>query len=122
LTLLEGSPGSGTSLFALSLAACLSTGSAWPDGTPSQPGNVLLIAPHDSLRDTIPLRLHAAGADTNHIFFFSRFADPAPSAPRRVRPLALPEDLALLEKILLRMQVRLLILDPFSAIPGFRQS
>src|SRR5207248_9407854 len=59
LTLLEGSPGSGTSLFALHLAACLSAGSPWPDGTPCPQGNVLLIAPHDSVSETIKPRLEA---------------------------------------------------------------
>ncbi len=120
LTLLEGSPGSGTSLFALHLAACLSAGSPWPDGTPCPQGNVLLIAPHDSVSDTIKPRLEAAGADTSHIFFLPHIADTSASPPRRSRPFSLPQDLALLESTLLHLHIRLLILDPFSTIPGLR--
>ncbi len=118
LTLLEGSPGSGTSLFALHLAACLSAGSPWPDGTPCPQGNVLLIAPHDSVSDTIKPRLEAAGADTTHIFFLSHIADTSASTTHRSRPFSLPQDLALLESTLTHLHIRLLIVDPFSAIPG----
>src|SRR5438105_10117026 len=48
LTLLDGARGSGLSLLALTLAACVSSGSPLPDGTPTQPGNVILFAPYDS--------------------------------------------------------------------------
>ena len=120
LTLLEGSPGSGTSLFALHLAACLSAGSPWPDGTPCPQGNVLLMAPHDSVSDTIKPRLEAAGADTTHIFFLAPIADTSASTTHRSRPFSLPQDLALLESTLTHLHIRLLILDPYSAIPGLR--
>jgi hypothetical protein len=123
LTLLEGSPGSGTSLLALTLAACLSTGSAWPDGTPCPQGNVLFIAAHDDDNDTLLPRLEALGANPSHIIFLPRICcDPTPSSPFRTRPWALPEDLAFLKTFLRQMEIRLLILDPFSAIPGLRQS
>src|SRR5439155_1736094 len=79
-----------TSLFALHLAACLSAGSPWPDGTPCPQGNVLLIAPHDSVSDTIKPRLEAAGADTSHIFFLPHIADTSPSPTRRFRPSSFP--------------------------------
>ena len=99
LTLLEGSPGSGTSLLALHLATCLSAGSPWPDGTPCPQGNVLLIAPHDSVSDTIKPRLEAAGADPSHIFFLPHIADPSASPPGRSHLFSLPQDLALLEAV-----------------------
>ena len=40
LTLLDAAPGSGLSLFALTLAATVSSGSPLPDGTPTQQGHV----------------------------------------------------------------------------------
>src|SRR2546421_341523 len=56
LTLLDGAPGSGLSLVALTLAACLSSGSPLPDGTPTQRGYVLLLAPYDSPTDLLNAR------------------------------------------------------------------
>src|SRR6266487_1093069 len=67
LTLLDGAPGSGLSLVALTLAACVSSGSPLPDGTPTQQGYVLLLAPYDSPTDTLKPRLQAAGGDLDHI-------------------------------------------------------
>src|SRR5947209_20329078 len=60
LTLLDGAPGSGLSLVALTLAACVSSGSPLPDGTPTQQGLVLLLAPYDTPSDTLRPRLEAA--------------------------------------------------------------
>src|SRR5213080_4880019 len=68
LTLLDGAPGSGLSLVALTLAACVSSGSPLPDGTPTQRGYVLLLAPYDSPTDTLKPRLEAAGGDPAHLY------------------------------------------------------
>src|SRR6266568_6483881 len=67
LTLLDGAPGSGLSLVALTLAACLSSGSPLPDGTPTQQGYVLLLAPYDSPTDILKPRLLAAGGVLDHV-------------------------------------------------------
>src|SRR5437588_9686445 len=67
LTLLDAAPGSGLSLMALTLAACISSGSPLPDGTPTQQGYVLLLAPYDSPTDTLKERLQAAGGDPTHL-------------------------------------------------------
>ncbi len=62
LTLLDAAPGSGLSLLALTLAACVSRGSPLPDGTPTQQGHVLLTR-----------SLHQSPADPFH--------SPGPSSP-----------------------------------------
>src|SRR3954453_6769611 len=67
LTLLDAAPGSGLSLVALTLAACVSSGSPLPDGTPTQQGYVLLLAPYDSPTDILKPRLQAAGGDPTHL-------------------------------------------------------
>src|SRR5436853_7843029 len=67
LTLLDAAPGSGLSLLALTLAACVSSGSPLPDGTPTQQGYVLLLAPYNSPTDTLKPRLQAAGGDPAHL-------------------------------------------------------
>src|SRR5438874_2060827 len=71
LTLLDAAPGSGLSLLALTLAACVSSGSPLPDGTPTQQGHVLLLAPYDSPTDTLKPRLQAAGGDLEQITLIS---------------------------------------------------
>src|SRR6266704_5006643 len=43
LTLLDAAPGSALSLLALTLAACVSSRYPPPEGTPTQPGTVLLV-------------------------------------------------------------------------------
>src|SRR5438874_7708593 len=67
LTLLDAAPGSGLSLVALTLAACVSSGSPLPDGTPTQQGLVILLAPYDSPTDTLKPRLQAAACNPDHI-------------------------------------------------------
>src|SRR5436853_4252468 len=67
LTLLDAAPGSGLSLLSLTLAACVSSGSPLPDGTPTQQGLVILLAPYDSPTDILKPRLEAAGADPAHV-------------------------------------------------------
>jgi hypothetical protein len=66
LTLLAGAGGTGKSTIAFSMAATITTGGLWPDGTPSTlPGNVLIWSSEDDPADTIKPRLMAVGADAN---------------------------------------------------------
>ena len=45
LTLLVGEPGAGKSALAIDIAARVTRGAAWPDGTPGgEPGSVLMIS------------------------------------------------------------------------------
>jgi hypothetical protein len=68
LVTLDGDPGLGKSTLALSLAAPVTTGGAWPDGTRCEhPGAVLLLSAEDGLADTVRPRLDAAGADVRHV-------------------------------------------------------
>ena len=64
LTLLAGSGGTGKSTIAFNLAAIISNGGAWPDGTRcARPGNVIIWSSEDDPADTIKPRLLAVGAD-----------------------------------------------------------
>ena len=58
-----------------SLAATVTTGGIWPDGTgPTQQGNVLWCEAEDPLPEVVIPRLIAAGADLDRITFASREA------------------------------------------------
>jgi len=118
LTLLDGAPGSGLSLVALTLAACLSSGSPLPDGTPTQQGYVLLLAPYDSPTDILKPRLQAAGGVLDHVELVRSLVQDPSLAFARCRPYAFPQDLDHLAGLIRSLNVRLVILDPASGIPG----
>ena len=113
--LLAGAPGQGKTTIAMSLAATVTIGGRWPDGTRCKAGNVLIWSGEDDPADTLLPRLLAAGADRARCFFISgsRVAgevqtfDPAQDIPR------------LLEAIKQIGGVKMLVVDPVvSAVTG----
>src|SRR5437588_6383263 len=71
LTILEGGPGVGKSLFTLDLAARVTTGRPMPDDSPGVQGSVILITPEDGIPDAIRPRFDAAGGDPSHVRLLS---------------------------------------------------
>jgi Mrp family chromosome partitioning ATPase len=68
LTLLSGAGGTGKSTLAFSLAATVTTGGAWPDGSRCcAPGNVLIYSSEDDVATTIKPRLMLANADLSRV-------------------------------------------------------
>jgi putative DNA primase/helicase len=68
--ILAGAGSTGKTTIALSLAATITTGGMWPDGTRCEsPGNVLIWSSEDDPSYTIGPRLVAAGADLNQCHF-----------------------------------------------------
>lgn len=115
LTVFGGAPGSGKTTGALSMAATLTKGGRWPDGTKSTKGNAVMWSGEDDPADTLVPRLLLDDADLSRVFFISdvregnerRSFDPA----RDMEPLRRK-----LDEI---GDVRLLIIDPIvSAIAG----
>ena len=66
---LGGAPGTGKTTICLRIAAAVSNGGVWPDGTLAPAGNVIIWSGEDDPADTLVPRLIAAGADTRRIFF-----------------------------------------------------
>lgn len=113
--LLAGAPGQGKTTIALSLAATVTIGGHWPDGTRCAPGNVLMYSGEDDPADTLAPRLLAAGADLSRVRFISGTridGEIAPFDPAR--------DLALLRSAVEKIGgVDLLIVDPIvGAVTG----
>lgn len=107
ITLIAGNPGLGKSFLALDLAARVSTGAKFPDGTPGCPGKALLLSAEDDLADTIRPRLDAAGGDCTNIL------------ARRYGDLGnLESQLPQLEADLKDTKPALLIVDPITAFLG----
>ena len=68
LIIVAGKPGTGKTTVALSLAAIISSGGAFPDGKNARTGNVLIWSGEDGVEDTIVPRLTAAGADLKKVY------------------------------------------------------
>ncbi len=71
INLLAGAPGSGKTTIAIDIAARVSVGVDWPDGTENRQRSVLLWSGEDGLSDTLVPRLIAAGADRERVQFIS---------------------------------------------------
>jgi putative DNA primase/helicase len=67
ISLLVGMPGAGKSFLTCDMAARVSTGAPWPDGSPCERGSVLLVTAEDDPGDTIRPRLDAQGADLSRV-------------------------------------------------------
>jgi putative DNA primase/helicase len=105
----------GKTTIALALAAILSRGGQWPDGSRSPVGHVVMWSGEDDPADTLAPRLILAGADLSRVHFVSEMRE---GNTRRAFDLA--RDLEPLRRKLLEVgDVRLLIVDPIvSAITG----
>jgi putative DNA primase/helicase len=69
LVMLDGDPGVGKSTVALDIAATITNGAQWADGTHCEhPGVVVIMSAEDGLADTIRPRLDAAGADISKVY------------------------------------------------------
>jgi putative DNA primase/helicase len=68
LHLLAGNPGTEKTTIAMKIAATVTQGSDWPDGTNSGAGNVLIWSGEDDYTDTLQPRLIAAAANSERIF------------------------------------------------------
>ena len=67
--IIAGQPGTGKTTIAIKMAATVSAGSRWPDGSAAKQGNVVIWSGEDDPADTLVPRLEASGADLNRIFF-----------------------------------------------------
>jgi hypothetical protein len=112
-TLISGDPGSAKTWFLLNLAARLSKGEPWPDGTPgSDPAQTYYITVEDDLNDTIRPRIDSLGGDPAMIAVFNA------ETPIHLN-LADPEGLKRLEAEIVRLgNVRLVVTDPIVDFGG----
>jgi putative DNA primase/helicase len=106
--LLAGQAGSGKTTIALALAAIVSSGGQFPDGSFSLAGNVLIWSGEDSIEDTLVPRLIAAGADMTRVHFIG---DVVHKDERRCFDPA--RDIKLIEHAIEKLgEVSLLVVDP----------
>lgn len=114
LSLLDGDPGTGKSALTADLAARVSSGDSWPDGTPCEAGGVVLLSAEDGLADTVRPRLDAAGADASKVLALAA----VPDGEEGERLLSIPQDLSLIERGIKRVDAVLVVVDPLMAFLG----
>lgn len=115
LHMLAGQPGTGKTTIAMALAATISAGGKWPDGSQAECGEVVIWSGEDDLKTTLIPRLWAAGADMTKVNFIQGV-----SHGKEERPFDPATDTdALRASLAGQTDVRLLIVDPIvSAVAG----
>ncbi len=82
LTILAGAAGTGKTTLALAIAAVITAGGRWPDGSASRKkGNVLIWSSEDVADDTLVPRLIASGADLTRCHFIEGITQAGESVP-----------------------------------------
>jgi len=120
ITLLVGRPGEGKSFLTMDMAARVTRGLPWPDGSECPEGSVLLISAEDDPRDTVRPRLRAHNADLRRIHLLSmvRRTDSDGSPYDEMFTLA---DAQALETVLrAHRDCRLVVVDPIGSFLGGR--
>jgi putative DNA primase/helicase len=113
--LIGGAPGTGKTTLAIWIAAVVSIGGRWPDGSRAPAGNVLIWSGEDDPADTLVPRLKAAGADLRRVFFVGDTRE-----GNENRPFDPATDIALLQYEAEQIgQIALIIVDPVvTAVTG----
>lgn len=115
LTIISGDPGLGKSMLTSDLAARVSTGAPWPDGSEGVLGDVLLVSAEDDPSDTIRPRLDTAKADVSRIHYLENVRNVA-TGEQRFFDLIDVE--ALGSFLSANGSCRLVVIDPLSAYLG----
>lgn len=113
--LLAGAPGQGKTTIAMGMAATVTVGGRWPDGSRCAVGNVLIWSGEDDYTDTLLPRLIAAGADRSRVFFVDGMR-----VGNEVRPFDPSTDTRTLQEAIQKIgSVRMIVIDPVStAVSG----
>jgi hypothetical protein len=121
VNLLVGDPGLGKSLVSLDWTAVVTTGRAWPDGSPNgSVGSVVLLSFEDHAGDTIRPRLDCAGADVSRVVLLQGVTTYDSECKNIVvRPFDLQRDMAALDRTVQEVgDCRMVVVDPISACLG----
>lgn len=105
--LLAGAPGVGKTTLTMAMAATVSMGGAWPDGSRCKPGKVLIWSGEDDVKNNLLPRLMAAGANRQNCHFISGVEQKGQSTPFN-----LAQDIPILKAAVQQLGgIRLLIVD-----------
>src|SRR5580765_72787 len=118
VTLIEGPGGVGKSTLALDFVSRVCDDRPWPDGAPQARtgGKAVIICRQDDAADVVGARLQAMGAPPDRYVQFHAFESMVEDMTRYdLRPVSLPDDLPVLERLLERdKSIRLVVIDALS--------
>ncbi len=116
--LFDGDPSVGKSTLAIDIAARVSTGKPWPDGSPGgEPSGVMVLAAEDGPADTIRPRLDAAGADTRQVFLLRTVQRIVKGKAVECSP-TIEDDVAAIEAMVIQKGIKLIVIDVLMAFLG----
>jgi hypothetical protein len=118
ITLLVGRPGEGKSFLTTDMAARVSRGLSWPDGSECPEGSVLLICAEDDLGDTIRPRLRAHGADLGRVHLLSMVRRRDPDGGRYETMFTLSDVGPLEGALAAHPDCKLIVVDPIGSFLG----
>ncbi|MBL8578360.1 MAG: AAA family ATPase [Mesorhizobium sp.] len=121
LSNLAGMPDMGKSHVTVDIAARVTTGAAWPDGSGFAPkGMAVFLAAEDDRADTIAPRLKAAGADMTKVIILNSLVLAAgKDGKKRRRAFSIAEDLDRLTRLKRQFpDIRVITIDPVNAFIG----
>jgi hypothetical protein len=113
ITVIDGDPGLGKSALTTDLAARVSVGRDWPDGTPCPAGGAVLLSAEDGLADTVRPRLDAADGDPERVLALATLRDGDGE-----RLLTIPGDLDIIRRGIERVKALVVVIDPMMAFLG----
>ncbi len=116
LVLLGGHPGDGKSTLTTAMAATLSTGGHWPDGSQAPLGGTIFLLAEDSLGDTVRPRLDQHGADLSRIISL----DAIKQIDGSTQSFSLADHLDVLERSVRQLDTALVVIDPLTAFMSSR--
>lgn len=113
--IIGGAPGCGKTTIACKLAATVTTGALWPDGTRAPVGDVVIWSGEDDIENVLAPRMIASGADMKRVHFIVGLRENGKEVSFDPS-----KDLSKLEDSLSELSnVRLLVVDPIvSTVSG----
>ena len=115
VSLIVGLPGQGKSFISLDMAAKISRGTQWPDGSPCQKGKVLLFALEEDPAVSTRPRLDACGADCSRILLFKGIQHHGVES----ETIDIHQHLPTLEKTIAEQpDLRMVVFDPITSVMG----
>ncbi len=118
ITLLVGKPGEGKSFLTTDMAARVTTGTPWPDGSDCPAGSVILVCAEDDAGDTIRPRLDAHHADCHKVHLLSAVRRIDGDGKRHDVLFTLADVAALETALKQHRDCRLIVVDPIGSFLG----
>jgi len=118
ITLLVGRPGEGKSFLTTDMAARITTGMPWPDGSECPQGSVLLICAEDDPCDTIRPRLDAHGADVSKVDILHMVRRGTADGKIMDSAFTLADVVALESALAAKRDYKLIVVDPIGSYLG----